>query len=53
MTLGDVLFLLRIDLLAGGVREVSQWNSRHVDMGLRVGAGLRHDDMRMNVDRGR
>ena len=51
--LADVLFLLRIDFLAGGIGEMRQRNPADVDMRLRQLGRLGNDDMGVNVDRGR
>ena len=49
----DVLLLLRVDLPGGGVGEMRQRDPAEVDMRLRERGGLRHHDMRVNVDGGR
>ena len=51
--LADILFLLRVDLLGGGVGEMRQRDAGHVDMRLRQLGGLGHDDVGMNIDRRR
>ena len=52
MTSRDVLFLLRVDLLGGGIGEMRQRDPADIDMRLRQLGGLRHHDMGMDVDRG-
>ena len=50
--LADVLLLLRVDLLGGGIGEMRQRNPAEIDMRLRQLGGLGHHDMGVNVDRG-
>ena len=50
--LADVLFLLRIDFLGGGIGKMRQRNPADIDMRLRQLGGLGNHDMSVNVDGG-
>ena len=50
--LADILFLLRIDFLAGGIGEMRERDPADIDMRLGELGGLGNHDMSVNVDRG-